>query len=281
LLSPDWNVFKANNKEYDETLYPVDHDRAGQIRDFSLFNHFVKPMAAGVMVTCVMDCCHSGSVLDLPYTFQPTGTGTIRMRQSMGSLSNLAFLYILAGGLLPGGFEDVTSNIEDVTGGNLEDYQGTGLEEMTNDTEAADFTPDDVDTGDFAGADAGDYDDASDFADAGDFGQPDNVVAGDDVSPDFADTGNYADAGNFDQSDVVAGEDAYPSHFEDRGVGDGGFDGVDGDDVVVGEDANPFDFGDRDFGDGGFGDGDFDGVDGGDVDCGCLGDILGNLFEEE
>lgn len=65
LLDPEWNAFKGSNKEYDETLYPVDHNLAGQIRDFSLFNHFVKPMAAGVTVTCVMDCCHSGSVLDL------------------------------------------------------------------------------------------------------------------------------------------------------------------------------------------------------------------------
>ena len=65
LLDPDyWNRYKAgkSNKEYDETLYPVDHARAGPIRDFSLFNHFVKPMAASVTVTCVMDCCHSGSV---------------------------------------------------------------------------------------------------------------------------------------------------------------------------------------------------------------------------
>eukprot|EP00536_Pseudo-nitzschia_multiseries_P004412 jgi/Psemu1/188031/e_gw1.73.141.1 len=73
LLDPNyWNRFKAgvSKKEYDETLYPVDHARAGQIRDFNLFHHFVKPMAAGVTVTCVMDCCHSGSVLDLPYSYR-------------------------------------------------------------------------------------------------------------------------------------------------------------------------------------------------------------------
>lgn len=145
LLDPDyWNRFKAGKKltaatkEYDETLYPVDHGLAGQIRDFSLFNHFVKPMPAGVTVTCVMDCCHSGSVLDLPYSYQPTAAGTIRMRQSMDTLTNLAFLYILAGGMLPnegGLFESVAQNLQDVTGESIDALTGTGVEEMTFDTE--------------------------------------------------------------------------------------------------------------------------------------------------
>ena len=137
LLDPDyWNRFKAgkSNKEYDETLYPVDHIKAGQIRDFSLFNHFVKPMAAGVTVTCVMDCCHSGSVLDLPYSYRPTKDGTIRMRQSMDSLTNLAYLYILAGGMLPNlGFESVTENLQNVTGEDIDDLQGIGVEEISSD----------------------------------------------------------------------------------------------------------------------------------------------------
>jgi Caspase domain len=59
---------------YDETLVPVDYDQAGQIRDDDIFQTLVGPMAAGVTLTCCLDCCHSGSCLDLPYVFVADGT---------------------------------------------------------------------------------------------------------------------------------------------------------------------------------------------------------------
>jgi len=138
LLEP--NAFRSSSKkDYDETLFPLDFDQSGQIRDYSLYQNFVQPMPAGVVVTCVMDCCHSGSVLDLPYSFQPTHEVGDRSLIPMGTntmdLSNLAFLYILMGGTLPGGglFDSVTDTLQSSLGdGFLEDYQGTGMgnEEM-------------------------------------------------------------------------------------------------------------------------------------------------------
>eukprot|EP00565_Helicotheca_tamesis_P000091 CAMPEP_0185735454 /NCGR_PEP_ID=MMETSP1171-20130828/25339_1 /TAXON_ID=374046 /ORGANISM="Helicotheca tamensis, Strain CCMP826" /LENGTH=329 /DNA_ID=CAMNT_0028405775 /DNA_START=34 /DNA_END=1023 /DNA_ORIENTATION=+ len=62
---------------YDETLIPVDFQSAGQIRDDVLFSEFVHPMAEGVTVTCLMDCCHSGTVLDLPYRFVADGESDV------------------------------------------------------------------------------------------------------------------------------------------------------------------------------------------------------------
>mmetsp|Transcript_41601 Transcript_41601/g.50616 ORF Transcript_41601/g.50616 Transcript_41601/m.50616 type:complete len:313 (-) Transcript_41601:202-1140(-) len=58
---------------YDETLVPLDYNSAGQIRDDDLFKILVGAMPAGVTLTCLMDCCHSGTVLDLPYKFAADG----------------------------------------------------------------------------------------------------------------------------------------------------------------------------------------------------------------
>jgi hypothetical protein len=304
LLSPNWNTFKNQNKEYDETLYPLDHARAGQIRDFSLFNHFVKPMAAGVTVTCVMDCCHSGSVLDLPFTYQPTSGGTIRMRQSMDTLSNLAFLHILAGGILPHGFGHVAHHIENVTGGSIDSFQGTGLDEVINDTEATDFNPDDyggVGDGEFdvgegdmeSGLDGADFDAELDgrgvepgFEDP-DVGPPgfdgpdlDSAFDGPGIGRDMAVPGIGSDFAGPDMvPDMGGGPDSYAvdaGEYADSAAFD------QSDFVVPGDDVDPSSLGNIFGGDDDAGLG-FDGMgaDAGDIDCGCLQDILGALLEED
>jgi hypothetical protein len=51
----------------------VDYKTAGQIRDDDLYNTLVAPMKSGVFATFIMDCCHSGSVLDLPFVFVADG----------------------------------------------------------------------------------------------------------------------------------------------------------------------------------------------------------------
>eukprot|EP00574_Skeletonema_japonicum_P002159 CAMPEP_0201720586 /NCGR_PEP_ID=MMETSP0593-20130828/5482_1 /ASSEMBLY_ACC=CAM_ASM_000672 /TAXON_ID=267983 /ORGANISM="Skeletonema japonicum, Strain CCMP2506" /LENGTH=511 /DNA_ID=CAMNT_0048211247 /DNA_START=41 /DNA_END=1576 /DNA_ORIENTATION=+ len=58
---------------YDETLIPLDFQKSGQIRDDDLLKILVHPMPANVTMTCLMDCCHSGTVLDLPYRFVGDG----------------------------------------------------------------------------------------------------------------------------------------------------------------------------------------------------------------
>jgi len=58
---------------YDEVLCPVD---GSFIRDDTLYDILVKPAKNGVHMFFLMDCCHSGSILDLPYTFKADGKST-------------------------------------------------------------------------------------------------------------------------------------------------------------------------------------------------------------
>ena len=51
----------------DQTLVPVDYEEAGQIIDDWIFGTVVMPLPTGASMFCVMDCCHSGSIMDLPY----------------------------------------------------------------------------------------------------------------------------------------------------------------------------------------------------------------------
>lgn len=56
---------------YDETLCPSDYATAGEITDDELREIFVDRVPAGVTVYAVpFDCCHSGTVLDLPTVFK-------------------------------------------------------------------------------------------------------------------------------------------------------------------------------------------------------------------
>jgi len=58
---------------YDETLIPVDFQSAGQILDNDLYEHLACALPAGVICTCLMDACHSGTVMDLPYNYVADG----------------------------------------------------------------------------------------------------------------------------------------------------------------------------------------------------------------
>jgi len=54
----------------DEALCPVDYSSAGLLRDDEVYVHLVGNLKEGVSLTCVLDCCHSGTILDLPYMFK-------------------------------------------------------------------------------------------------------------------------------------------------------------------------------------------------------------------
>ena len=71
IVSTNW--FDWTEDGFDECLVPANYKGSGFIKDDDLFTALVGPMARGVTVTCLMDCCHSGTVLDLPYQFKANG----------------------------------------------------------------------------------------------------------------------------------------------------------------------------------------------------------------
>ena len=56
---------------YDEALCPLDYNDSGLLVDDDLFAILIEPMQQGVHMVSLMDCCHSGTILDLPYIFKP------------------------------------------------------------------------------------------------------------------------------------------------------------------------------------------------------------------
>jgi hypothetical protein len=51
----------------DETILPTDFKKAGVIVDDDLNAMMVRPLAPGVTLHALIDACHSGTAMDLPY----------------------------------------------------------------------------------------------------------------------------------------------------------------------------------------------------------------------
>lgn len=52
---------------YDETLCPLDFETQGMIVDDEINATIVRPLPPGVKLHAIIDACHSGTVLDLPF----------------------------------------------------------------------------------------------------------------------------------------------------------------------------------------------------------------------
>lgn len=59
----------------DETLIPCDFQTAGQITDDELHNVLVRDLPKGVRMWVILDCCHSGTALDLVYKVRLSADG--------------------------------------------------------------------------------------------------------------------------------------------------------------------------------------------------------------
>jgi len=126
-----------------------------------------------------------------------------RMVENADYMSNLAMLFTLAGGILPQGFEEISSFIGAVIGSDLGNFQGLGLGAYEDDDLRDDF----------------------DYAQG--FQNADNVfVPEEDDDQNVFDPGEEHGAG-LDINERGFGED----DIEDQGIGDDGFFTGDGDEV--------------------------------------------------
>lgn len=57
----------------DDAICPVDFKQNGLLIDDVIHDIIVRTLPQGCKLTALMDCCHSGSVLDLPFTYSTKG----------------------------------------------------------------------------------------------------------------------------------------------------------------------------------------------------------------
>nr|GMD00561.1 metacaspase-1-like [Ipomoea batatas] len=60
---------------YDETLCPLDFEAQGMIVDDEINATIVRPLPRGAKLHAIIDACHSGTMLDLPYLCRMERTG--------------------------------------------------------------------------------------------------------------------------------------------------------------------------------------------------------------
>eukprot|EP00698_Gefionella_okellyi_P009198 TRINITY_DN2322_c0_g1_i1.p1 TRINITY_DN2322_c0_g1~~TRINITY_DN2322_c0_g1_i1.p1 ORF type:complete len:940 (+),score=198.94 TRINITY_DN2322_c0_g1_i1:141-2960(+) len=69
----DVDVSGDEEDHRDENILPYDFQSAGVITDDELRSRLIMALPAGVKLTALMDCCHSGTGLDLPIVYRLTG----------------------------------------------------------------------------------------------------------------------------------------------------------------------------------------------------------------
>lgn len=85
----------------DDTIVPVDFETRGQISSTLLHEHLVTRMAPDCTLFIIMDCCHSGSAVELPFVYRSDSDGNIGL---LDNLKKGASLVTDAQRLINGGF---------------------------------------------------------------------------------------------------------------------------------------------------------------------------------
>ena len=85
----------------DDSIVPVDFEQRGQISSTILHEQLVTRLALGCTLFVVMDCCHSGSAIELPFVYRSDADGNVNL---LDNLRTGAHLVREASHLVQGGF---------------------------------------------------------------------------------------------------------------------------------------------------------------------------------
>ena len=83
--SPQRNYFGDEVDGYDESLCPWDFETQGMIVDDEINTSIVKSLPRGVRLHAIIDACHSGTVLDLPFIYRMNRSGQYAWEWRLGS----------------------------------------------------------------------------------------------------------------------------------------------------------------------------------------------------
>jgi len=84
-----------------DTICPVDFQQNGQINSDILHEHLVSRLPANSTLFVILDCCHSGSALELPFVYRSDDDGNVNL---MDNLKEGMHLFSEANELFRGGF---------------------------------------------------------------------------------------------------------------------------------------------------------------------------------
>lgn len=82
---------------YDEAMVPIDYEKSGMILDDEIYAKFVRALQPDVRLFVVTDCCHSGTILDLPYLWNEAGAIRKEHKLSDAELASLPTIIALSG----------------------------------------------------------------------------------------------------------------------------------------------------------------------------------------
>mmetsp|Transcript_18392 Transcript_18392/g.51268 ORF Transcript_18392/g.51268 Transcript_18392/m.51268 type:complete len:301 (-) Transcript_18392:752-1654(-) len=85
---------------YDQTLIPLDHAKAGHILDDDVHDALCRKLPKGTRLTAIFDCCHSETIMDLPYVYNVDGNLDIiesDKNQSVATLVSAGTRFLLDG----------------------------------------------------------------------------------------------------------------------------------------------------------------------------------------